>query len=207
MTITTYNELKIAIAEFLNRSDLDNIIPTFIALTEAQLNRDIRHWKMEVRSTGTQDAGDQYIQVPTDWLETIRLTHAANGRVLSLASRDDIARRRYSMDNAYGEPQLYCHMDGQIELYPTPSTAEAFELAYYAKITPLSDDDVNWVLLDHPDVYLYGALMHSAPYLAEDARAATWAQLYGSAVQNVNMNSDRARYSGSGLKLKNRGLR
>jgi hypothetical protein len=206
MAITNYTNLQTTIADFLNRDDLTSVIPTFIQLAEAQLNRDIRHWKMETRSTGTQDAGDQYLEVPGDWLETIRLTHAANGQVLTLASRDEIATRRVKNQGTTEEPFLYNHIDGQIELYPTPSQAEAFELAYYAKIPALSTNETNWLITDHPDVYLYGALAHSAPYLAEDARIAVWAQLYSAAVQNINAASDKARYSGSGVNLKIRGL-
>jgi len=55
-------------------------------------------------------------------------------------------------------------------------------------------------------MYLYGALLHSAPYLAEDQRIAIWAQMYSAAVQRLNEVSDDARFSGSGLKLKIRGL-
>jgi len=64
----------------------------------------------------------------------------------------------------------------------------------------------NWLLLEAPDVYLYGALLHSAPYLAEDQRVAVWAQLYSAAVMQLNEASESARYSGSGLTMKVRGL-
>ena len=39
MTITTYATLKTAIADFLNRDDLTSVIPTFIALAEADMQR------------------------------------------------------------------------------------------------------------------------------------------------------------------------
>ena len=82
-----------------------------------------------------------------------------------------------------------------------------FELLYYQKLDALSDSNSdNWLLLDSPDVYLYGALLHSAPYLAEDQRIAVWAQMYSASVQRLNEVSEDARFSGSGLKLKVRGL-
>lgn len=206
MAITNYTSLQDEIAAWLNEPAAEQFIPTFIQLAETQMNREIRHWQMETRSTGTQDAGDQYLEVPGDWLETIRLTHALNGQVLTLASRDDIATRRVKNPGSTEEPFLYNHIDGQIELYPTPSQAEAFELTYYAKIPALSDNETNWLITDHPDVYLYGALAHSAPFLAEDARIAVWENSYQKAVLNINAASDKARYSGSGVTLKIRGL-
>ena len=66
MALTTYTELKASIADFLNRDDLTTVIPDFITLAEAQINRDVRHWKMEARSSGVQDATDEYMQIPSD---------------------------------------------------------------------------------------------------------------------------------------------
>ena len=40
MAITTYAELKTAIANFLARSDLTDRIPEFIALAEARMSRE-----------------------------------------------------------------------------------------------------------------------------------------------------------------------
>ena len=208
MAITNYTNLQTTIADFLNRDDLTAVIPTFIQLTEAQLNRDIRHWQMEARTSGQQSAGDQYMQIPNDWLETIRLHLTGSGTsALTLMSRAAIADIRAKNENVSTVlPYYYCHSDGQFELYPTPVEDTDFELLYYQKIPDLATNSTNWLLTDAPDVYLYGALLHSAPYLAEDARVAVWAQMYSAAVQNVNSASEKARYSGSGMTLKVRGL-
>jgi len=48
---------------------------------------------------------------------------------------------------------------------------------------------------------LYGSLIHSAPFLGEDARMQTWAALYQSAIDAINMESDKAKSSGSGRRL------
>ena len=54
MALTNYTGLKASIADFLNRDDLTSVIPDFVALAEAQINRDVRHWRMEARSSGQQ---------------------------------------------------------------------------------------------------------------------------------------------------------
>jgi hypothetical protein len=208
MAITNYTNLQTAIADFLNRDDLTSVIPTFIQMAEAQINREIRHYKMEQRSNGEQSGGDEWMQVPADWLETIRL-HVISGGTspVTLTSRAAMADIRAKNENVSTKvPYLYCHSDSQFELYPTPTEDMQFELLYYQKIPDLATNSTNWLLTDAPDVYLYGSLLHSAPYLADDARIATWAQMYAAAVQNVNMSSDNATYSGSGIKLKLRGL-
>jgi len=213
MAITNYTDLQTTIADFLNRDDLTTVIPTFIQLAESNFNRDIRHWQMETRTQGTQTAGDEYMQVPADWVETIRMhvtdiATQASSNAITLVSRDQMADIRYKNNDAAGKnPFAYTHADGQFQLYPTPPQNVDIELLYYAKIPTLSaTTTTNWLLTYAPDVYLYGALLHSAPYLQEDARVAVWAQMYGAAVQNVNAESEKARYSGSGMKLKVRGM-
>ena len=207
MALTTYTELKASIADFLNRDDLTSVIPDFITLAESQINRDVRHWEMEARSSGQQSVGDEYMQYPADWLETIRLHLTGTGTsVVNLISRDAMADKRQGDEDTLGTPMYYTHADGQFQLYPTPSVDTDFELLYYQKIPSLSSNADNWLLLDSPDVYLYGALIHSAPYLAEDERVAIWAQMYSAAVARLNEASESARYSGSGLRLKIRGL-
>jgi len=196
LALTNYSELQSDIADWINRSDLSSKIPTFIALAEAQINRDVRHWRMETRSSGQQSAADEYMQLPADWVETIRLHVTDSGTsTVNLISRDAMADKRQGNNDS-------------IQLYPTPSAETNLELLYYAKVPALSDSNTtNWLLTEAPDIYLYGSLLPSAPYLEEDERATTtWAQFYAAAVQQLNQASDQARYSGSGLRLKIRGL-
>ena len=208
MALTTYTELKASIASFLNRDDLTRVIPDFITLSESQINRDVRHWKMEARASGQQSGGDEYMQIPADWVETIRLHLTGTGTsAVNLISRDAMADKRQKNEDTSGTVMYYTHADGQFQLYPTPSADTDFELLYIQKLDALSGSNAdNWLLLDSPDVYLYGALLHSAPYLAEDERVAVWAQMYAASVQRLNEASESARFSGSGLRLKVRGL-
>ena len=72
----TYAELKTAIANYLNRSDLTSDIDTFIDNVEAELNRRLRTKDMIKRATATADA--QYLSVPSDWLEAINVQIDSN---------------------------------------------------------------------------------------------------------------------------------
>ncbi len=207
MALANYTDLKSSIAGFLNRDDLTDSIPTFISLAESQINRDIRHWRMETRANGQQSAGDQYMNFPADWVETIRL-HLNNGSkdVLQLVGSFDIAKMRSTTNDAIGIPRVFCHSGGQIEFYPTPAEQTEFELLYFAKVPSLSSTSTNWLLSEAPDIYLYGSLLHTAPYLQDDQRLAVWAQLYSAAASRINEASGKAKYSGAGLRMKLRGL-
>ena len=204
MALSTYSDLKTAVADFLNRDDLTAIVPTFISLAEAQIDRDVRHWRMESRSAITLNS--EYVNLPSDWIETISLS-AGNTKPIRLASRQAISSKRVGNEDVSGTPYLYAHAAGQIELFPTPHESYAGEIHYYAKIGALSNANTsNWLLLNYPDAYLYGSLIHSAPYLQEDERSGIWAQLYSAAVQKINQSSESSKMSGSGLTMKIRGL-
>jgi hypothetical protein len=198
---STYAELKDQVRNFINKPDIDQTIDTFIDLAEADIARKVRHWKMEKRATVQLD--DQYSRVPTDWLESIRFYLSGGDTYeLELASRAELLNRRMNSVNTSGRPKYYTMSDGAFEIYPTPDAAYTAELLYFSQNTALSDENTsNWLLSDYPDVYLYGTLAHTAPFLGEDQRLPIWAQLYQSALDGVNMASEKARYSGSGLRM------
>ena len=192
MSITTYAELKTSITDFLNRDDLDTATPTFISLAEADMQRKIRHWRQEKRSNANLNS--RYSDVPSDFLEVIRFgVSGGNHSTLEIISQGDMLDLRMKSRDASGSPRYYALTAGEIELFPTPSAVTATELYYYSKIDNLSASNAsNWLLQNHPDAYLYGALVHSAPYLADDARVSVWASLYQNAIGAINAEIGRA---------------
>ena len=202
MAINNYTELQSTIADWLNRDDLTTVIPTFISLSEKQMQRVVRHYKMIVRKTATLDT--QYTSLPSDWLETIRVSlTSGDTHRLELVSLDDMVELREKSGNTAGRPRYYAHVGETIEAYPSPDSSYQMELMYYQKIPPLNvSTTTNWLLDTAPDTYLYGALMQATPYLSDDERVEVWGGLYTSAIQALNINSDASRNSGSGLKMR-----
>lgn len=202
MALTTYDELKDSIGDFLNRDDLTSVIPDFITLAEADMNRGLRHWRQEKRSTAELDT--QYSAIPADFMEAIRFYITSNDTSpLELISQSEMVDRRYRNSDTTGKPRFYAVTAGEIEVYPTPDGTYDAELYYYSRITALSASNTsNWVLEYFPDAYLYGALVHSAPYLKDDARTQVWASLYANALSAINMESEKSKFGGSGRRMK-----
>ncbi len=202
MPITTYAELKTNIADFLNRDDLASISSTFISLAEDDLNLRLRHWRQEKRSTAEIDT--QYSAIPADMLEIIRFyTTSGDTRPLELISQAEMLDRKFRNLNTSGQPAYYALTAGEIEVYPVPDGTYTSELYYYSRIPALSDSNTsNWVLDYYSSAYLYGSLIHSAPYLKDDARIQVWAALYQSAIDAINAESEKAKFGGSGRRMK-----
>mgnify|MGYP003634270715 FL=1 len=202
MAITTYAELQTSIANWLNRDDLTAVIPDFISLTEAGINRDLRHYRMINRVDATLDS--RYVQMPTDWMETVRFSiTSGNTYKIELVSRDDMLEYRQNTADVSGRPRFYANIGDTIEVFPTPDAEYQMQLQYYAKTPALSNTNTaNWLLTAAPDIYLYGALVQSAPYLNDDARIQTWAALYQSVLDSLQKASDDTRFAGSGLRMR-----
>jgi hypothetical protein len=202
MALDTYANLKTAIADFLNRDDLTNSIDDFIDLAEAHMNREIRHWDMEKRATAVLNT--QYTALPNDFVEPIRfMITDGNTSTVEGVSSYEIARLRMTNNNATGRPQNYAVIDGSIEVWPSPDTSYTLEMAYYEKIDSLNNSTTsNWILTRFPDAYLYGSLIHSAPYLADDQRIQTWSALYLKAMSDINSENERSKLGGTGQRIK-----
>ena len=200
MSITTYTELKASLANWLNRDDLTSVIPDFIALAEGDFDRKIRHWRMEARANATIDT--RFTALPADFLENVRFHLDVDERPVELVTPLFLQKKRNESNDSTGRPQYYAIVSGSFEVWPTPDTSYPGQIYYYAKTTKLSSSvATNWILTHYPDTYLYGSLLHSAPYLIDDARTQTWAALYQSAISGINGNNDKAKYGGSGLRM------
>jgi len=202
MTLSNYTELQTEIANFLNRDDLTSVIPTFVRLAEAKMNRDIRHWRMEARKTALLDA--QFTALPLDFLSPVRMTlNTAETKVLELAGTNEISKLRAEAGNATGVPAYYAMIDGSVEVFPSPDADYIIEMLYYEAIEGLSNSiTTNWILTYYPDVYLYASLLQSAPYLMEDNRIPVWGAYYTSALETLNQENELAKTGGSGRRMK-----
>ena len=68
MAISNYAGLKTAIASWLDRTDLTDIIPDFIALAETRHKRDFKIRRMETRVTTNTIAGSEFYTLPDDYV-------------------------------------------------------------------------------------------------------------------------------------------
>jgi len=202
MAISTYAELQTAIADFLNRDDLTSVIPTFIDLAESRIARDLRHRNQEKRAEAPLN--ERYEILPPDFLEMRRLT-LSDGTQVEPISSAEMADRRLAGDDIAGKPCFYYMTANEIEFYPTPDDTYTMTMLYYAKIDDLSDDiNATWLLINHPDVYLYGSLINAAIYLFDEPKIQLWTQMYQQAVESLNIESKRSQFSGGALVMRKR---
>jgi len=191
MAISTYTELLAAGANWLARDDLTARFPEFVTLCEAKLNRILFVRQMETRSTTTVDTTDtepEFITLPTDFqtMRRVRLSGVTGKPRLSFMTQTQLDDYRYSIDNVSGQPVYFTIMGTEMELAPTPNQNYTLEMVYRKNIPALASNSTNWLLTAAPDIYLYGSLLESAPYIKEDGRIQVWATGFSAVLDDLN---------------------
>lgn len=184
--IANYTDLQAAIIDLLNRPDLTNQPATWIQLAEAQMNRTVRHRQMLTRTTAS--ISSEYTPTPPDFLgaQAFAITSTTPNvtlRFVSPRQADDLASRRI---NVPAQPDSYSIVGGSFRFSSVPDQSYTAELQYWASIPPLATNSTNWLLMLHPDAYLYGAAVQSAPYLSDDDRLPGWAAIYQQIISDLN---------------------
>ena len=194
--ITNYATLQAAVADYLNRQDLTSQIQTFIQFVEADLSTRLRCREMVVRATTTSD--EEFVTLPSDFIEALNLQITDGKTPLRYVTLDEADQIKNAQ--IYHKVMAYSIVDSAIELVPAPTDNVEIDMVYYQKVPSLTDvATTNWLLAKAPDIYLYGALVHAAPFLVDDQRIGVFSQFYSQRVEALNSESDRAVHSGSPL--------
>ncbi len=204
MPFDTYIDLQTEIANYLARGDLAAEIPSFIVLAEAKFNRSLKCVEMDQRANATIDinsAEPQFLSLPLDYqsMRRVRIASIAGKPRLFFLPSDLLDEKRFAAQDAPGQPRYFTIFGSELEFFPTPDAAYTLEMVYRRLIPPLALNASNWLLINHPDAYLYGALMEAEPYMKNDQRIATWAQGLTAAIDAINSASNDAAFNAGPL--------
>ncbi len=205
MAIGTYAELQTAVANWLDRADLTDRIPEFIALGEARMNRLLRLRMMEGKYTASTVGAQRNYALPTGYVQMrnfqINLTPIRPLQYVTPEVYD-----RLWGGSSSGTPEVYTIVANELQLGPKPDSVMTMEMLFYKKITALSvSNTTEQMLTENPDIYLYGALMEAEPFIMNDERVGLWAQGFAQAVQALQEQDNKDRHSGSALRVMNTG--
>lgn len=216
MALNTYAELQTAVANWLNRDDLTARIPEFIALSEARIRRN-QHWFKQIYSTANAGlpftVSAQPMSLPTYVKEIIALWASSSTyqHDLDIVTPEAWRTLAQSNRNASGVPTVALiapQMDtwlsssgAKLYLWPQPSGNFDIDFQFIRDLDPLATV-TNALFLRHPDLYLYGALAESAPFLQHDERLPMWEQRFKTAETEITSEAERAQYSASAKRIR-----
>lgn len=206
-----YQSLCNYIATTLNRQDLTTDIPNFVSLATSRISRDmarIKHPSAIVRAQAS--ITNDYAALPIDYLAMYQLMDQdAQYALIYITPDQSMTVQSIGWNPDYspvpiippyysptGTITYYTIIGDTIRMVPAPDpsgTPTALDLWYFAQLPALSTTNTtNWALTKYPDLYLYGALTHTAPYLKNDERIALWDGIYSKILTEIEMEADRA---------------
>lgn len=189
MPFATYAELQDEIKSFVwDRSDIVAKIPTFITLAESEMRRLLRTRNTIQQQNFTVSAETRGVPCGTQEILSVRLDSPGGQffesdtlTYMSPETIDEYERMEPS------KPRFYTVVGDRMYLLPTPDQQYTGHIRIRDAFCSLSATNrTNWVLEKHPDIYLWGALKQSAPWLHEDERIGTWTGLFREAIEQAN---------------------
>jgi hypothetical protein len=170
MGLSTFDELKAAVADWLDREDLSGRTGDFIALAEARLNRLMGFSALTARVELEAGAGQAELAAPADLRDALSLVRAGDGDVAAQGFRAEA---------------------GRLVLTPPPETPVRLVLTYRVRPRLSEAAPANPVLAEHPDLYLFGALAEAAPFLRDGEMLAVFAARFDAALTEARMREAR----------------
>lgn len=170
------------------------VVPTFIQLAEATIRRTLR----------TKHKGTQTIPTVADTGEYVLTADIVENYVayiidpvdkageLDAVGRGKLWDNRRLAGGTAGRPNLISIINTSVALSPVPDDVYTIEILQEGPFTSLSvGNPTNYVLDNYQDVYLYGALVHSAPFYKDDPRIGTWQGFLSKALQELKVAQER----------------
>lgn len=195
-TIGDYASLVEKVGLWMDRTDLEDRIPDFIALVEARLNRLLRTINQETRDIWVISA--ETYALPSDYRK-MRKIHIEGSPDRPLDEISPVAApRRFSGDS--GTPLAYWTEGRTLVLAPPPSEETTFRVTYFTRIAPLTvNAPSNWVLEEHPDIYVWGTLMEAAAYIRDPEAVGYCEGRYETGIAELQLESATDRWGGGPL--------
>lgn len=193
----TYSSLIADVQTYCERDDTPFVaqIPRMVMLAENRIAAEIRGLGAMQVVSSTLSSGNPVLAKPARWRETVSFTITlANGDKVALQPRGyQYCRSFWPDQSTTGQPRYWADYDYEhFFLAATPDSNYAFELVYYDRPEPLSDDNqTNWYTQYAPQVLLYATMLEAQPFLKLDGRMQVFQAMYDRAVQALGNESMR----------------
>lgn len=203
MALANYTDLLTALSNWSKRTDLTSVYPDFVALAEARMSKDLRIRSQVSTATLTTVAGTQTVALPSDFLEAENLTITSTTPQGSLSVvTPEYIDRKYPSGYGTAQPAVYCTIGSNFLLGPTPDAAYTISLVYYTKVPSLQSNSTNWLMTNHPAVYLAACMAELSAYTFDDERIAAWNERYQAEITAIRKTDDDALRSGSAMRVR-----
>jgi len=158
-----------------------------------------------VESDSSFSINAETVALPSGFLQVRDLFILSGGTKYALTYMTPPQMDQIKGSSTSGMPVAYTIIGDNFRFAPTPDTTYTGTLNYFKSFDPLSDSNTtNYILTNHPAIYLYGSLYHAANFLGgvEPARLQQWQGMYTTALERLERNDREDQFSGSPLQIR-----
>jgi hypothetical protein len=189
--ITSYSTLLTETASWLARSDLTAAIPGFVQNFEEDFLGDPENWASWMESALSVTISSNVAAVPASYLG-LRIAYISGNPPLKRVSLEQLYSRFPRGGGSAGTPRFIARNGANFEFGPAVATGTLVG-TYYAKPTLLrsfaADAAAHFLIVNCPQLLLYGTLLQAEPFLKNDERIMMW-----KAAMDMNVASYRKRF-------------
>jgi hypothetical protein len=187
--ISSYSTLLTAVSDYLARSDLSTFTPNFVQNFEERFYRDSENWASWMETDLNVTISSGVAAVPSSYLGLkVAYIDGQNTAPLKRISATQMYSR-YPRAGSSGVP-AYIARDGSNFVFGPIPTSGTLVGKYYAKPTVLrsyttggADAVAHFLIVNAPDLLLYGALLEAESFLKNDSRLLTWKGFHDEALR------------------------
>jgi hypothetical protein len=199
--ISSYSTLLTEVASWLNRSDLTAFLPGYVQNWEENFYRDPENFGRWMETSTDETIASSVVAVPSDYLG-LKYAYVVGGPSARL---DRVSLNQllgtYPRGGVTGTPVWIGREGAEFLFGPEPDDTYDIHLVYYAKPTLMrsfaADAAAHWIIVNAPDLALFGALLQSAPFIGADPRIQTWGLGYEQAVTTYRALQREEDFSGA----------
>jgi len=199
------DEIKTAVLAYSDREDEDvkKSLNTFLAVTEARLNKILRVRQQFNRAAMLVSIDQEYYGLPDDFAELRDIevkTHVSSTdrftpRYLSPEQMNDHITAQSSIPS-------YTIIADMLQLYPT-SDEWVVEVVYASKVPALTDKTpTNWLSISSPSSYIFGMMVELSAYIKDGEAASLWDTRFKEDIAQIVHQDDIGRWSGTSLQIR-----
>lgn len=181
MAITSYSELKSAVTDWMARNDVTASTGDFVTLAEARINRKLGPITTDATLTGI--AGSRRIDISSiSLVQPLALHVVIDGDEHPVSFRPDGS---FPYVDESARPSFAAFEDTSIDFDCLLDEAYSFRLTYQVRLALSDTVTTNWLLEQHPDLYLAACISWGGLYVKDDTEAAKWRVLADEALAEI----------------------
>lgn len=188
---TSYTTLLTQVADWLNNSTLTSFIPVFVQNFEERFLRDPKNWGAWMEVSGTIGTiASSVIAVPAAYRGLkYAYVNGSPSTPLTRVSLDQMYGT-YPRGGTTGQPIWIARDSANFVFGPPPDSGYTVKGVYWAKPTVLrsyttggADAVAHYLIVNAPDLLLYGSLLEAEAFIRDDPRIPLWKAAFDVAVQ------------------------